>query len=290
MAQIQASELIVNPDGSIFHLHLKPEEIADTILLVGDQGRVDMIAEYFDEIELTRQNREFRTKTGSYKGKRMSIISTGIGTDNIDIVLNELDALANIDIEKRVLKPEHKTLSFVRIGTSGSLQADIPVDTPVIAKIACGFDGLLNFYAGRDKVSNLAMENQFLDAMNYAKKLAIPYFVEADNDLYSILKPDCVEGITISAPGFYGPQGRVLRLDIKDPEVNNKISELELNGDRFTNYEMESSAIYGLSKLLGHKAATICNIIANRMRGEYSKDYKVGVRETVKKVLDRLSY
>ncbi len=290
MSQIQASELIVNPDGSIFHLHLKPEDIADTIILVGDQSRVDMIGEYLDEIEVTRQNREFRTKTGKYNGKRISIISTGIGTDNIDIVLNELDALVNIDLEKREIKKEHKSLNFIRIGTSGALQSDIPVDTPVISKFACGFDGLLNFYADRDKVSNLAMENQFIEHMQYYKKLAVPYFVKSDDDLFGILKPGCVDGITISAPGFYGPQGRVLRLAIKDSEVNNKISAFELNGDRFTNYEMESSAIYGLSKLLGHKAVTICNIIANRMRGEYSIDYKKGLRVTIKNVLDRLSY
>ncbi len=290
MKQIQASELIVNPDGSIFHLHLKPEEIADTIILVGDQDRVGMIGGYFDEIELSRQNREFRTITGTYKGKRLSVISTGIGTDNIDIVINELDALANIDLEKRVIKDTHTQLSFVRIGTSGALQKDIPVDTPVISEVACGFDGLLNFYADRDKVSNLAMENHFLEHMDYYKKLAVPYFVNADNDLFSILKPDCTSGITISAPGFYGPQGRILRLDIKDPEVNDKISNFKMNGYRFTNYEMECSAIYGLSKLLGHRAATICNIIANRMRGEYSEDYKEGLKVTIRKILDRLSY
>lgn len=290
MAQIQSSELIINPDGSIFHLHLKPADIADSIILVGDQGRVDMIGEYFESIELTRQNREFRTITGLYNGKRISVVSTGIGTDNIDIVLNELDALVNIDLETREVKKEHKSLRFVRIGTSGALQADIPVDTPVITRTACGFDGLLNFYADRDKVSNLAMENQFVSEMNYFRKLPVPYFVDADNDLFDILKPDCTAGITISAPGFYGPQGRVLRLDIKDPNVNSKISALELNGERFTNYEMESSAIYGLSKLLGHKAVTICNIIANRMRGEYAKDYKVALHSTIKHVLDRLTY
>lgn len=290
MAQIQASELIVNPDGSIFHLHLKPEEVADTIILVGDQNRVDVVAEFFETVEVTKQNREFRTKTGIYNGKRISVISTGIGTDNIDIVVNELDALVNIDLEKRVIKENHTQLSFVRIGTSGALQADISVDTPVISKIACGFDGLLNFYEGRDKISNLALENQFLDQMNYYKKLAIPYFVEADSDLFGILKPGCTEGITISAPGFYGPQGRVLRLDIKDAEINDKISSLELDGDRFTNYEMECSAIYGLSKLLGHRAATICNIIANRKRGEYSKDYRTEIKNTIKTVLDRLTY
>jgi uridine phosphorylase len=290
MTAIKDSELIINPDGSIFHLHFKPGEIADTIILVGDQSRVDVIGEYLDSIELTRQNREFRTITGMYNKKRISIVSTGIGTDNIDIVVNELDALVNIDLETRTIKPEHTSLQFVRIGTSGALQADIPVDTPVISKIACGFDGLLNFYADRDKISNLAMENQFIEHMQYYRKLAVPYFIDADTDLFDILKPDCVAGITISAPGFYGPQGRVLRLDIKDPEVNDKISAFELNGDRFTNYEMECSAIYGLSKLLGHQAVTICNIIANRMRGEYSKDYKKGLRVTIQKVLDRLTY
>lgn len=290
MAQIQASELIVNPDGSIFHLHLKPEEIADTIILVGDQDRVDVVAEFFEKIEVEKQNREFRTKTGIYNGKRISVISTGIGTDNIDIVVNELDALANIDLEKREIKDTHRQLSFVRIGTSGALQADIPVDTPVISKIACGFDGLLNFYADRDKISNLMLENEFVERIGYYKKLAVPYFVEADPDLFGILKPDCTEGITISAPGFYGPQGRVLRLEIKDADINEKISSLNLDDNRFTNYEMECSAIYGLSKLLGHRAATICNIIANRKRGEYSKDYKTEIKKTIKTVLDRLTY
>lgn len=290
MGQIQASELIVNPDGSIFHLQLKPEDIADTIILVGDQGRVDLIGEFFDTIDLTKQNREFRTITGTYNNKRLTVLSTGIGTDNIDIVINELDALANIDLKKREVKAEHSQLSFVRIGTSGALQADIPVDTPVISQVSCGFDGLLNFYADRDKVSNLVMENHFMEHMNYYKKLAVPYFVEADEDLFGILKPGCTSGITISAPGFYGPQGRVLRLDIKDPSVNSRISDFKINGARFTNYEMESSAIYGLSRLLGHRAATICNIIANRMRGEFSKDYKPGLKQTIKNVLDRLSY
>jgi uridine phosphorylase len=289
MAQIQHSELILNPDGSIYHLNLRPEDIADRIILVGDQDRVPVVSKFFDTIEVEKQNREFRTHTGTYKGRRISVVSTGIGTDNIDIVVNELDALVNIDLEKREIKKEHTVLNFVRIGTSGALQPEIPVDTPVAAAIGCGFDGLLIFYADRNKVSSLTLEKAFLEHMNWNRLLASPYFVEASDYLLKKVAFDMVQGITISAPGFYGPQGRILRLPIVDSEVNNKIEAFSCDGNRIINYEMECSAIYGLSKLLGHNALTICNIIANRRRGEYSSDYKPHMINTIKKVLDRFT-
>ncbi len=287
--QLGDSELILNPDGSIYHLHLLPEDIADTIILVGDPGRVDMIGELLDHIELTKQNREFRTITGTYANKRITVLSTGIGTDNIDIVINELDALVNIDLKTRTIKQEHTTLNLIRIGTSGALQADLPVDTPVAAKISLGFDSLLNFYADRDKAAILDMEQKFMDFVNWSPKLHRPYFVPGSDELFDKVAFDMAYGITISAPGFYGPQGRYLRLKPWDLEMNDKLSAFEYNGLKITNFEMESSAVYGLGKLLGHNALTICNIIANRMRREFSKDYKKGVRKTVELVLDRLS-
>lgn len=289
MNRIGESELILNPDGTIFHLHLKPENIADTIILVGDQDRVAMVSKYFDRIEFTAQNREFVTHTGTYKGKRISAISTGIGTDNIDIVLNELDALVNIDLKERVPKTEHTTLNFIRIGTSGALQADIPVDTPVISETAIGFDGLLNFYQDRDKVGNEDMEQKFLTHTSWNKRLPTPYFVDSSKSLVEKIGEGMRKGITISAPGFYGPQGRVLRLNIQDPEINEKITAFDFNGRKITNYEMESSAIFGLSKLLGHNSVTVCSIIANRIRKEYSENYKIKVDQLIKTILDRLS-
>ncbi len=287
--QLGDSELILNPDGSIYHLHLLPEDIADTIILVGDPGRVDMIGELLDHVELTKQNREFRTITGTYANKRITVLSTGIGTDNIDIVINELDALVNIDLKNRTIKEEHTTLNLIRIGTSGALQADLPVDTPVAAKISLGFDSLLNFYADRDKAAILDMEEKFMDFVNWSPKLHRPYFIPASDELFNKVAFDMAYGITISAPGFYGPQGRYLRLKPWDLEMNDKLSQFEYNGLKITNFEMESSAVYGLGKLLGHNSLTICNIIANRMRREFSKDYKKGVRKTVELVLDRLS-
>ena len=288
MEQIKSSELILNADGSIFHLHLKPENISDTIILVGDQDRVAVISNFFDNIEFKVQNREFTTHTGTYKGKRITVTSTGIGTDNIDIVLTELDAITNIDLKTRTIKKEHKSLNFIRIGTSGALQGDIPVDTPVISKMAIGFDGLLNFYAGRNEVSNLDIEKAFIKHTNWNPLLAKPYFVDSSEELFNKIGKGMRSGITISAPGFYGPQGRVLRLPIADPEINNKITAFRYNDMKITNYEMESSAIYGLSKLMGHNAVTVCNIIANRIRGEYSSNYKIAVEQLTKTILDRL--
>ncbi len=288
--EFRESELIINKDGSIFHLHLLPEDIADDIILVGDPGRVEVVASYFDKIELKKQNREFCTITGSYNSKRITVVSTGIGTDNIDIVVNELDAIANINLKTRTLNKQHKTLNLIRIGTSGSLQRDIPVDSFLMSKKSIGFDGLLNFYANRDSISDLKFEEAFKKHVSWNKLLPSPYIVDASEKLITKLDGDnIIKGITISAPGFYGPQGRQLRLPIIDQNINNKIEAFEFQGQKITNYEMESSAIFGLSKLLEHNAATICAIIANRTQGEYSKDYKPVIKELIKTVLDRLT-
>lgn len=288
--EIKESELIINKDGSIFHLHLLPEDIADDILLVGDPGRVEVVASFFDAIELKKHNREFYTVTGTYRGKRITVISTGIGTDNIDIVVNELDALANIDLKTRTVKQEHKSLNLIRIGTSGSLQADVPVDSFLMSKRSIGFDGLLNFYEGRNEISDLDFEFAFKYHVQWNYLLPSPYVVDASEELIKKLDGDNItKGVTISAPGFYGPQGRKLRLPIIDPDINDKIESFELKGQKITNYEMESSAIFGLSKLLGHQAIALCAIIANRPKGEYSKDYKPVVKELIKTVLDRLT-
>jgi len=288
MERIGESELILNGDGTIFHLHLKPENIADNIILVGDQGRVEMVSKYFDNVDFKASNREFVTHTGTYKGKAITVLSTGIGTDNIDIVVTELDALANVDLDKRIPKTEHRTLNLVRIGTSGALQADIPVDTPVVSETSIGFDGLLNFYADRNKIGNEDLQKTFLNYTDWDSRLATPYFVDASKKLVEKIGFDMRKGMTISAPGFYGPQGRIIRLNTVDPNLNSKISAFEYKGKKITNYEMESSAIAGLSKLLGHNAVTVCSIIANRMRKEYSVNYKIAVEKLVQTVLERL--
>ncbi|MCW3785371.1 nucleoside phosphorylase [Plebeiibacterium sediminum] len=288
--RIEESELIINNDGSVFHLHLKPGELAENIILVGDPDRVKVVASYFDEIELEKRNREFVSTTGKYKGKRFSVVATGIGTDNIDIVMNELDALVNVDFETRQVKDQLTTLNLVRIGTSGSLQKDLPVDSCLLSEKAIGFDGLLNFYANRDTVSDIAFENDFKTAVNWNEKLTSPYVVDASSELLDKLSNNNFNtGVTISAPGFYGPQGRIIRLGLVDSDINEKISNFIYENFRITNYEMECSAIYGLSKLLGHRAATVCAIIANRKAGEYSKDYKPVIKTLIKKVLDSLA-
>ncbi len=285
---IPRSELIINKDGSIFHLHLKSEHIAKDIILVGDPGRVEIVSSYFDKVEFKIQNREFLTHTGYYNNKHISVISTGIGTDNIDIVVNELDAIVNIDFEKRIIKNKHTSLNFIRIGTSGALQTDVPVDSFLMSKMAIGFDGMLNYYANRNKVSKLEIEKAFVKFTNWNKQLAAPYFVEASTKLINQFGEGIKKGITISAPGFYGPQGRQLRLVTADPLLNDKITDFDFNGEKITNYEMESSAIFGLSKLLGHNAATICAIIANRVKKEYSNDYKPIIKKLIEHVLERI--
>ncbi|MDR3226786.1 MAG: nucleoside phosphorylase [Prevotellaceae bacterium] len=288
MKRIEESELIINEDGSIFHLHLKPEDIADTILLVGDPGRVNMIAAYFDNVELSVANREFLTVTGTYKGKRVSVLSTGIGTDNIDIVVTELDALANIDFETRTEKQEHKTLNLIRLGTSGAIQPEIAIGSFVSSHISIGFDGLLNFYANRDNISLLDFEDAFLKHIDWHKKLPTPYFVSASEALIKLFEDFTIEGMTVSAPGFYGPQGRVLRLPLWKANQNDLIESFEYRGKKITNFEMEGSAIAGLSHLLGHNAITVCTIIANRANKTALVDYKDNMRKMVEITLEKI--
>ncbi|HNW52075.1 MAG TPA: nucleoside phosphorylase [Prolixibacteraceae bacterium] len=286
---IKSSELIINPDGSVFHLHLKPENIAKTILMVGDPGRIEMIASFFDKIECEVYNREFKTVTGWYKNQRLSVVSTGIGTDNIDIVVNELDALVNIDLKTREIKPEKTSLNLIRIGTSGSLHADIPINAYVVSKKSVGFDGLLNFYQGRNEIADLPFEKAFMEHTQWNELLAKPYVIDCSEKLYHLISSsETVDGINISAPGFYGPQGRVIRLPIEDPELNQKIESFRFEGQKITNYEMESSAIYGLSKLLGHEALTICVIIANRVTLEANENYIPSMRKLVEYILEHL--
>ncbi len=288
MRKIASSELIINEDGSVFHLHIKPEQLADTVVLVGDPSRVDMVASYFDAVECDIQSREFHTVTGTYKGKRITCVSHGIGTDNIDIVATELDALANIDFATRQEKTTHRQLTLVRIGTSGGLQQECPIGTYVVSRRSIGFDGLLNFYQTPDGVLDLDFEEAFCDFVGWNPRLPRPYSVLADNELVERLGFDMFKGITISAPGFYGPQGRYVRLKPIDENLNRKIETFRYNGEIIANFEMESSALAGLAKLLGHKAVTICLIIAGRVSKEMNTEYKGSMEGLVKTVLDRL--
>lgn len=289
MRTIPSSELIINDDGSIFHLHLKPEQLAETVLLVGDPGRVEMVASYFDTQECRVSNREFVTITGTYKGKRISVISTGIGTDNIDIVVTELDALANIDFATRQVKPELKQLTLVRLGTSGAIQPDIKVGTIIFSRTSIGFDGLLNYYKGRNDVCDLDIEKAFIKHTEWDELLPKPYFIDADKSLFELFRDYTMEGITISAPGFYAPQGRWVRLEPADKELNSKIESFRFGERRITNFEMEGSALAGLSALMGHRAATICTIIAQRVALDVETDYKLFVRNMIEMALDRLT-
>lgn len=285
------SELIINADGSCFHLHLKPEQLADKVILVGDPGRVDTIARMFDSIECTVGNREFRTVTGIYKGKRITVQSTGIGCDNIDIVVNELDTLANIDYSTRTEKPVHRTLDIVRIGTCGGLQPYTPIGTYLCSVKSIGFDGLLNFYADRDKVCDLELERAFMAHMEWSPQKGAPYVANANKELLDrIMAGDkrMVPGITIACNGFYGPQGRVLRGKLSDPEQNSKVESFEYKGYRITNYEMESSAVAGLAAILGHRAMTVCIVIANRYAKEMNTDYKPLLENLITHVLDHI--
>ncbi len=286
---IEPSELIINKNGSIYHINLKPEQIAENIILVGDPGRVELVSSFFSKIEHKVANREFCTHTGYFNRKRISVLSTGIGTDNIDIVVNELDALVNIDLEKRIPKEKHTALNMVRLGTSGGLQRDVLVDSFLVSKSSMGFDGLLNYYAGRDKISDLAFEKAFKEFVNWNPLLPSPYVVDSCPELLKKLGGGIMQGVNISASGFYGPQGRVLRLPVVDPSINDKIEKFSFNGRKITNYEMESSALYGLSKLLGHHALTICAIIANRVTKTYSKDYHPVVKKLIEHTLQKLT-
>ncbi len=283
------SELIINGDGSIFHLHLKPEQLADKVILVGDPGRVDMVASHFETRECEIESREFHTVTGTYKSKRISCVSTGIGCDNIDIVLNELDALANIDFSTRTEKPNHRALTLVRVGTCGGLQFNTPTGTYVASVKSIGFDGLLNFYAGRDEASDLDFEHEFKTQVKWNEKLGNPYVAIADIELIDrIAADDMVRGVTIACGGFFGPQGRKLRLPLMDPDLNQKIEDFEYKGLKITNFEMESSALAGLSSLMGHKAMTCCMVIANRRAHKAEANYKNNIDGLIVRVLDRI--
>lgn len=283
------SELIINSDGSIFHLHLKPEQLADKVILVGDPGRVALVASHFDSKECEVSNREFRTITGTYHGKRITVQSTGIGCDNIDIVLNEMDALANIDFQTRTSKPQLRSLEFVRIGTCGGLQPDVPTGTHVATVKSIGFDGLLNFYAGRDEVCDLSLEQSFKEHVKWQDKMGNPYVSVSDTGLLDrIADKDMVRGYTIACGGFFGPQGRQLRVPLADPKLNEKIESFDYDGLHITNFEMESSALAGLSSLMGHKALTVCMVIANRVAKKAESNYKNDIDGLITTVLDRI--
>ena len=283
------SELIINEDGSCFHLHLKPEQLADKVILVGDPGRVALVASHFDYQECEVSSREFHSITGTYKGKRITVQSTGIGCDNIDIVVNELDALKNIDFKTRTEKSEHTTLTLVRVGTCGGLQLNTPAGTYVASQKSIGFDGLLNFYAHRNEVCDLDFEQEFKRQVKWVAQIGNPYCVDNDPELIErIAGEDMVKGVTIACGGFYGPQGRELRIPLADPELNQKIENFEYKGLRVNNFEMESSALAGLSLLLGHKAMTCCMVIANRRAKSANTGYKSSIDGLIKLVLDRI--
>ena len=291
--RIPESELIINGDGSVFHIHLKPEELADNVIMVGDPGRVDMIGEYLTDIEFRHESREFVSITGKRNGKRITVLSHGIGPDNIDIVMTELDALANVDFNTREVKPVHKALNILRIGTSGALHADIPLGSYVLAHISVGFDGVMNWYAERDKVTIPAVEEAFKKHMNWAPGLPSPYFVKASPKIIDLFKDVTVKGVTISAPGFYGPQGRVVRLPLAMPDMLENIESFRFSeaGEdyRITNFEMESSPLAGFAAHLGHNASTVCCIIANRYLQSSNPDYKPAIRKLVELAVDRMS-
>lgn len=287
----EASELIINNDGSIFHLHLKPEHLADNVILVGDPGRVPVVTSFFDSIEDDVTNREFRCMTGSYHGKRITVVSTGIGCDNIDIVLNELDACANIDFHTRQEHDKLRSLNIVRIGTCGGLQPDTPEGTFIASVKSMGFDGLLNFYSGRNDVCDLEFEKAFIEHMGWTGNTCIahPYVIDANAELIErVAASDMVRGVTIACGGFFGPQGRELRIPLADPQQNDKIMAFEHKGMRITNFEMESSAVAGLSRLMGHKAMTCCMVIANRRAHRANTEYKNNIQDLIKLVLDRI--
>lgn len=287
--RIPESELIINADGSCFHLHLRPEMLADKVILVGDPGRVETVAAHFDTRECEVQSREFHTITGTCQGKRITCVSTGIGCDNIDIVVNELDALANIDFSTRMVRPEHRELTLIRIGTCGGLQPNTPEGTYIASVKSIGFDGLLNFYAGRNHVCDLKLEEAFKQHMHWNPQLAAPYVAVADAELIDrVAGSEMVRGYTIACGGFYGPQGRVLRLPLADPDQNAKVESFEYEGMKICNFEMESSALAGLSSLLGHKAMTCCMVIANRLAGKANPNYKNNIDGLIQLVLARI--
>ena len=286
---IAPSEFIINSDGSAFHIHVRPDQLTDRIILVGDPGRVNMVAEFFDEKTFEVSSREFHTIGGTYKGKPIMCISHGIGPDNIDIVITELEALANLDFETRQVKEQFRQLSMVRIGTSGALQPELAIGTPVIAEKSIGFDGVLNYYANREQFVDLDFQEAFTKFVNWNPLWATPYVVDADPDLVAqIGKDDMVRGNTISAVGFYGPQGREVRLPLAHPTLNSFIEKFNFNGRKITNYEMESAPLQGLGKMMGHRCMTVCSIIANRMNNNANPNYKTAMHDLVKTVLERI--
>lgn len=287
---IPASQLILNNEGAVYHLNLHPDQLADDVLLVGDPGRVDMVVAFFDRIEVQRQNRELITRTGYFHGKRITVISTGMGTDNMDIVLNELDVLANIDLKTRMPKEQHRTLNLIRIGTSGALQPEIGVeDTYVATRYALGLDGLLYFYEKHAEVNETAMRDAFIKHMDYPSNLPKPYVVEGSKELFDRLSEGYVQGITATAPGFYGPQGRTIRMGLSHPEINHKMESFDYQGWRICNFEMESSALFGLGKMMGHNCMTICAVIANRVTEKFAIDYHPYVQKLIFNTLERLA-
>jgi uridine phosphorylase len=288
MTPIAESELILNPDGSVYHLHLKPENIADTIIVVGDPGRVKEISKHFDNIDFTVQNRELYTHTGSIGNKRLTVLSTGMGTDNLDIVINELDAVVNIDLKTRKPRESHTKLNIIRLGTAGALQADIQPGDFVASSYGMGMDGLLYFYAKGKSVMNSAMAEAFVNHVSWNANLPGIYAVPCSQLLMDRIGKDLVHGVTLTAPGFYGPQGRVLRLKLAFPELNNLIESFEYQGNRIANFEMETSALYGLGKMLGHETLTVCTIVANRVNQTYAEDYHRDIEKLIRLVLERL--
>ncbi len=287
--RIAESELIINSDGSIFHLHIRPEQLAKNVILVGDPGRVAMFKPYFETVECEGASREFVWATGTYHGSRITALSTGIGTDNIDIVMTELDALANIDFSTREVKKEHTTLNIVRLGTCGALQPEIPLGSFILSHISIGFDGLMNWYAGREEITDTSMEEAFMKHMNWPKELPTPYFVKASDKLIQLFEDSTVRGMTISSPGFYGPQGRVVRQQLAMPNMLEDIESFRYSDRKITNFEMEGSAIAGIARHLGHEATTVCCVIAHRYLKDANTDYKPRVAQLVKLVLDKVS-
>ncbi len=287
--RIPESELIINADGSAFHIHIKPEELADNIILVGDPGRVDMVAEYLTDIECRHASREFVSVTGYRNGKRITALSHGIGPDNIDIVMTELDALANVDFATREVKPVHRSLNILRIGTSGALHADIPLGSYILSHISVGFDGVMNWYGGREKYTLNDVEADFKRHMNWKESLPSPYFIKASDKIINLMKDVTVKGVTISAPGFYGPQGRVVRLPLAMPDMLERIESFRFGEYRITNFEMESSPLAGFGAMLGHDVCTVCCAIANRYLQSSNPDYKAAVRSLVELSVERMS-
>lgn len=286
---IPETELILNANGSVYHLQLLPEHIADNIIIVGDQGRVETVSGFFDTIDFKVQNREFVTHTGTFNGKRIMVLSSGIGTDNIDILINELDAAVNIDLKTRIINKDHKKLNIVRIGTSGALQRDIPVDSFVVSSYGLGFDGLLNYYQNLPFVNEDEISEEFISQTNWNRNLPYPYAIKGSEMLINKIGFDLTKGITATAPGFYGPQGRKLRLSPWVEDFNQQLTDFKFKENRITNFEMETSALYGLGKLLGHETCTVCAIIANRVAKKYSQNYHLAVEKLIQLVLERLT-